>query len=751
MIHLNVHNEVVLRCHGCGFVGTALDMLRQQGDLNWEKITAALEEEEIFGDKPVPAEWIERARVWEQFADFFEDAKAMYRRWIETGNQEHAQFGEVGISFPLTIEKALPGVRLVASWGKCVACVIDLKRSVLGLPLQAVVRNRLNGRVLASYQFQPPEPMMLMVPDWALYRDWTDRLMVCTDVGVATALQKELTDSDSDGPPIGYVHDCRAPIADELPFREVFYLPADHEGAEFALAFAQGGVKAKVWNEDAITMVADQIVSQTAEGTNAVAYLNAILEKPWISRETADRLTRAVADRIGRSLDSLIARSGLTTQVLPCQVGKTTYLCRNGIYVKTRSGQDCRPCSNFSLRIEESAVGDDRTVTHRVRLHVGGQLATFNVSEREFQQGGRLLEMATGAAVQAGLPAMPVMSDPADVKRLPAIVKSTQLKPAFQSRQPAKLGFVDGVFHGPNFTVSPKSVQFREMAASPAKGAARWMLPESPDLTVKANELATWIDGLEEEQQRTVGVVLYAALAWLHRGSRGLNSFLLLPSVEHLELLGQLTGLVPIEVGRSRGEQPGVPRLMKSFYWKKDQFKRQGRIVAAVEDPNRRIDPKIPVIVHRQPEGEFLEPPSCFLALLAFACLGSRDLEAAIEKLAALCDCPDLQKTLERQIRRGDRYFVTAGEYLGRFMAAVKRNVAPDEVVIRSRGRSFLKREVVNWLNHQHGYDFQERRLIREFREDKGVSQPARFGRDRIPVFPLIGLYGPNLIPLKKA
>jgi hypothetical protein len=64
--------------------------------------------------------------------------------------------------------------------------------------------------------------------------------------------------------------------------------------------------------------------------------------------------------------------------------------------------------------------------------------------------------------------------------------------------------------------------------------------------------------------------------------------------------------------------------------------------------------------------------------------------------------------------------------------------------LIRSRGRLLLKREIVEWLNRQHHYDFRVKRLIHELRQSTGVVQPTRFSRERVPVFQL----SPAVLPI---
>jgi hypothetical protein len=238
-VHLNIHNEIILRCHTCGFAGTALEMLRNESGISWDELPNRIKEAKVFGKDPVPTEWIERAQVWERFAIAFEEAKAWFRNSLRLGTIENLEFGEVGQNSSSQLERLLPGVRLVSRWGKAALFFVELRRSILGLPIQVILRRPKDGRTVTHYNFQPPEPMLLMVPDWALYRDWTKELLVFTDVGMATAMQQKVAEQSSGTePPIAWVTECHLPLIDELPFRTVRYFPGSHEGGEFALAFA---------------------------------------------------------------------------------------------------------------------------------------------------------------------------------------------------------------------------------------------------------------------------------------------------------------------------------------------------------------------------------------------------------------------------------------------------------------------------------------------------------------------------------
>ena len=119
-IHLNVHNEVVVRT-----------------GLPWSEIPELLEKHRVFGHEKVPAGWIDRAEDWERFDKMFEKAKALFRRLAQGGQIEDICFGEVGVSSAFELERTLPGVKLVSRWGKSAMFFIELHRSLLGLPTLA--------------------------------------------------------------------------------------------------------------------------------------------------------------------------------------------------------------------------------------------------------------------------------------------------------------------------------------------------------------------------------------------------------------------------------------------------------------------------------------------------------------------------------------------------------------------------------------------------------------------------------------
>ena len=67
---------------------------------------------------------------------------------------------------------------------------VELRRSMLGLPTHVLIRHRKKGHAVASFEFHPPEPVHPIVQDWALYRDWSEELVIFTDLRLAGELQQ---------------------------------------------------------------------------------------------------------------------------------------------------------------------------------------------------------------------------------------------------------------------------------------------------------------------------------------------------------------------------------------------------------------------------------------------------------------------------------------------------------------------------------------------------------------------------------
>lgn len=764
-IFVNIHNEVVLRCHVCGFAGTGLDLLAQRGG-SWDEIIHTLEEHRVFGDEPIPEHWINRAKFWRRFLPFFERAQAEFRMGIRWGDWE-ARFGEVGRAMGGGISDYLPelGLPLRESGS---AFLLEVRRSLLGLPLEVSAIDRY-GAQIAHYQIHPPEPVTLVVPDWALFRDFTEEIILTTSLPLATQLQLAAAESKGTCPPIAWIFNATGPVLDDIPIRKIHFAHRPADSPDFALAFAhgtaqvtvscpedEGAERGSMRGKEVIEAMAQRIVAVRDQGVNPLAYMDSILDKPWIARETAYRLAQAVALRLGETAGELISHSGATGNLLPLERPEAIFLCRNGAYYRADDKKRERfvSCSNFSLSILESSViqteDGEEAVSHQLRLTQGKQSATFCISEEEFECGTRLLQRAVRAAVEEGFRSLPWMSDPSYIEVLPTLVKATQIPR--EAPPPAyELGWKNGAFYGPGFIATANGL--RGFPYCPSPKSRLWLLPEKSDnlsdlnadyLRRKANELGTWLAGLPEREQRAAGVMLYAALYWLNRASRGPDCFLLAPSRQHLDFLGSLCGLGPIEVGRTQ-LHPWAPRLMASFYRKPEQFSRHGHLVAGIETPDYQFDPSLAVVVHGF-HGEalpFPQPPSSYLSLLAYCCTGSGFPGEVIIKLAHLAESIKGRDVLKRVLEAGREYLVEPGDgnYLTCFLDAVRRHYGLERWLIESRRCErqgpLLRREVVEHLSFHHDYCFRETVLINELRKATGLEQPTRYGKDGIPAFAL--------------
>lgn len=474
-----------------------------------------------------------------------------------------------------------------------------------------------------------------------------------------------------------------------------------------------------------------------------MAYLDAILGKPWIPAETGRRLVHAVAVRLGDTTDGLIAQSGATSHILPFESPRAVFVARNGIYLKAADPQRQRfkPCSNFNVRLLESWIENEEAVFHRLLLVVGQETVEFEIPEKDFQSRIRLMAAITKAAVRGKLSSLPILHDPEDLRHLPAIVKATRLQDSTETAISGKLGFDYGTFRGIDFTATATGISKERNIAS---GTPAWIKPEMIDfpfsgsdhLALKANELGTWLSRMEKREQRAAGAVVFAVLHWLHQASRNLESFLLVPSREHLELMGQVCGLDLIEMGKLK-RHPTVPRLMASNYARISQFRSQGRVVAAIEEPARKIDRTVTVLVHSIKGIEIPAPPSSFLSLLAYSCLGASSMEEAITKLSNLPETPTLRESLRSSLDCGRWYLAPEGLYLETFLAAVERHYGFKESIIDTKRGPLLPRKIVPGLTAEHGYSFGDMRLIDEFREISEVEQPTTYGKEHMSAFVL--------------
>ena len=118
------------------------------------------------------------------------------------------------------------------------------------------------------------------------------------------------------------------------------------------------------------------------------------------------------------------------------------------------------------------------------------------------------------------------------------------------------------------------------------------------------------------------------------------------------------------------------------------------------------------------------------MSLFAFACLGSRDVGEARERLCCLPEDTKLTRLLRGEILHGEDFFVPSGEggYLDSFISAARAYRDFDASVIRSRGRVFLKREIVAKLAESGDFDFRETRLIEALRARTGRGSRSDLG-----------------------
>lgn len=119
---------------------------------------------------------------------------------------------------------------------------------------------------------------------------------------------------------------------------------------------------------------------------------------------------------------------------------------------------------------------------------------------------------------------------------------------------------------------------------------------------------------------------------------------------------------------------------MASSLWKLEQYRRHGHLVAAIEASDRRIDSTLPAVVHRLEHAEGLLPPSSFLSLLTYCCLGVASLDEAITKLLKLPETRELRHSLRRSLDRGRWYLAPEGLNLETFFGGSGAALGPTGV-----------------------------------------------------------------------
>jgi len=765
-------NDFAMRCTNCGFAGNGLNLFwkTRQNLSSWESAIQSLDEFELFGDKPLDAGWVERGEAWSDFEPLFEKAKARMRGmenplWIR-------QFGEIGV---------LPTVEFVDhfKWAgkfsgfKRAKVYLRLVRTIHGLPSYVAIDGRGPGMEFTRYYFNDPGPLEVAVPSSALYRDWSTELVVLTDMHTAVAYQnRTATTAETIGHEYAamWILNCTGPIHEEMPARIIHYLAGPGESGEFALALCAGQAEVKIWkaedrshdlflpkledirNEEfpAIEYLVEMIVCKTESDSHAIAYLDSVLKKPWASPAISAVITAALSRRLGRPLDDLVRQMGAVQSILAFHGDKATYLSRNGLFLKTtdRGRTNYRPCSNFSLQIEESSTDGRAILGHSVQLRMGQMRTTFRIDDSDFQDGRKLMSKATLAALAANCPSLPNLTSPSDVELLPLIVRGTQSAPQSILSVPDHWGFSPGRFQGPDFNVINGAVHtYRSAVVQPAclslleremEGVAPGA--ESEFMKFRTNEFAAWFMHLPPGPKGCVAVLLHTAMYWLYRGAGGGESFLALPTREYHSLFSSLVGIRPIEVGRARTEHFGVPRLMAGSYSSAVQFGRQGRIVAALEATDRRLENRVISLLHRVPIGSetSIEAPFSLLPQLAHGAASSRSIDEAEATFLQRIDDPNIRSELCVNLLRARDYLIPPGATLDLFLRQAGERIVRREAVVageEKKGMVLLKTETVTKLA-VHGYHYDERRIADLLGTAHGVTAPIRnYGRRRIRVF----------------
>jgi len=782
-------NDYAFRCHLCGFAGNSLQLHWQvhRKMRTWKDQIEGLAASGVFGGGRPDEAWEGRARAWAEFEPLFEKAKARLRCQVEDDSFSQVedpwtgQFGEAGtLRLEEFLEECHPWAGKLSGYNGT-HLHLRLVRTIHGLPAYLALDQRFPGMEFARYYFNDPGPVALAVPEWGLYRDWSTELVAAADLRTAQAYAETLSradpDPDTDGDPDGkhfaavWVVDCGGPIYEEIPARRIHYLAGPGETGEFALAFCGGRAEVTVWKTprfsrpghvpdlktirgeeiDAADFVADRIVEQSETDSHALACLDSMLGKPWVGEAAAASLSAAVRGRLGSDFDALARESGGVSAVLPFAGDSATYLCRNGLYLKAgdRGRVSFRPCSNFSLRIEESSAdGEGGALGHRVELRMQGATTRFRIDDSVFQSGPRLMERVTRAALAAGFPHLPNLATPADLRLLPSIVRGTQSPPRSRLTDPGCRGFGPLRFRGPGYRISPGLLVCVPELAEPARCVSmltpelEGMRPgdESAFLKFRANELASWMCRASPPEGEMIGSVLSAALLWVLRGSQGVDAYLALPTPAHHALFASLVGIGVIELGRARPEHPGVPRVMAASYSSAPQFRRQGRIVAALEATDRRLDNRVTSLLGGVGERDRPPPtpPAPVLSLLAFAAVGQSTPEGAESVLLGLLDNVALRRDTEEMLRRGSERVAPPESYLRLFLErAGGTKGCRDEIVSRSAspGLVLLDTDSIKRLEAL-GYRFDERRIANELASKHGVKRPIRrYGRARTRVF----------------
>ncbi|MEM6915048.1 MAG: hypothetical protein AAF491_00675, partial [Verrucomicrobiota bacterium] len=755
----------------CGFQGNGVLLLRQssQGRLGtWDSVIEAIQRSDLFqGDEPDP-EWIERARAWADLQWTFEKAVANVNT-PEMG--EPKNFGEYGVIQTEELIRRFPPVGALSQTRET-KVRLRLIRTIQGLPSHLRVSRYDTDIEICRCYFHAPGALHLITPRWARYYDWSQELAIATDFEAASTFQDELRNENLPTVPLAYVHHCTGELIEEVPTRLIQYLVGPKESGEFALAFAHLRAEVRVRQigehlpdtprkfyqlvgdeQDPIEFVADEVLRKTESDVESLAFLEAVLAKPWITAQTCDSLSRAVTARLKIPSETVPRLSGPFPRLHPFEGEHATFLCRNRIYLRStdRSRKAFRPCSNFSLRTLESYLADDQSLNHRLSLHLGENRAEFTLKEEEFLEGKKLMEAATAAGINAGFPTLPTVNFAEGISLLSQIVRGTQPQPLATLHAPAHWGFHLAEFQGPDYSIRPEGLRRhalrtnfpRAVSMLPSIGSSAGIRDEWEYLRCEARRFASWFQMAPGLLNHFVCDLFFTGLYWLHRGASGLQSFLALRTPEQFDALERLLGIQSIEVGRAPREHAGVPRLMRSSYWSTEQYRRQGRVAVALEDQAHRTDPLIiqssyAPIGGTNPKFPDLEDmPESILPLLSYAVIGQPTLKACFERLWGLVEEEELKNQYRMIFYHGGSSLIPPGRYLDRFFSALKSTSFIEKYSIhdhQQEGMILLMRSVFDGLPKM-GHVFHERSVIQELRDRSNGSDPVtRYGKKRVPV-----------------
>ena len=615
-------------------------------------------------------------------------------------------------------------------------------------------------------------PIALEVPTWSPYFDWRQELVLSSSLDVAASLDDLTRDGSEDLAPVprARIIGCRGPIHEEMPARIMTYVPDQQEPNEFALAFCNGTSAVRVhrlgrgisedrakqndlfFGEDAIEATANEIEENSTSDSHSIAWLDAILSKPWIGEHARHQLTAKVASRIGERFEEIVDESGVRPWVMPYLAERATFLCRNGVYLKSTNHErtEFGVCSNFSLRIEETMVRNDKSLRHRLALRMGHLRTHFEIEVPRFLEGRTLMSDTIRAAREVGWPELPKMMCRGGVGILPMIVENTQIASAPQCTELRAWGFTAGQFEGPDYTVSSRGFRFQRERLGPPSTVRLLSREATVGGAVSGEEYLRWaatrfFSWMELRADcALLQVLLCAAWVWLHRAAKGMPSFLALKNREELLLFSEMLGIQPIEVGMEQDSSTvGVPKVMDSCFWSLKHFQRQGWLVAAIEEERHYLDPRVICVVHgeawTESEGE-AECPVPVLGLLAYSVLSSGSLGEGIHHIVALLDDAILRQFARQSFDSGSKAIVEPRNYLEVFLSHLDER----EREVPAGGENFwlpeTKRKGVRLiprasLEKSELRHFDIHRVAQEIQEKTGLEKPLdRYGKERTPV-----------------